>query len=68
MALSTYLQLSNVEPTQSTAHQQAAKLFQQHLRRLKGNDDLNSTFENADRLIDQKRTSNQFHNIASPTF
>ena len=41
-------------------HQQAAKLFQQHRRRLKGNYDLNSTFDKADRLLEQKRTSSHF--------
>jgi hypothetical protein len=47
----------------STVHQQATKLFQQHWRHLKGNYDLNSAFENADRLLEQKRTSNQFNYI-----
>jgi hypothetical protein len=38
-------------------HQQAAKLFQQHWRHLKGNYDFNSAFYlNADRLLEQKRT------------
>jgi hypothetical protein len=36
---------------------QAAKLFQQHWRHLKGNYELNSAFEKADRLQEQKRTS-----------
>jgi hypothetical protein len=38
----------------SAVHQQAAKLFQQHWRHLKGNYDLNSAFENADRLPENK--------------
>ncbi len=41
-------------------HQQAAKL-KQHWRHLKGNYDLNSAFEKADRLLEQKRTDRQFH-------
>jgi hypothetical protein len=40
----------------STVHQQAARLFQQHSHPLKGNYDLDSAFENADRLLEQKRT------------
>jgi hypothetical protein len=31
-------------------------LFQEHWRHLKGNYDLNSAFEKADRLLEQKRT------------
>jgi hypothetical protein len=45
----------------SAVHQQAAKLFQQHWRHLKRNYDLNSAFENAYRLLEQKRTSCQFN-------
>jgi hypothetical protein len=48
----------------SALHQQPAKLFQQHWRHLKGNYDLNSLFENADKLLGQKRTGSQFHFIA----
>ncbi len=51
----------------SAVHQQAAKLFQQLWRHLKGNYDLNSAFENADRLLEQKRTGSQFHCIAPLT-
>ncbi len=40
----------------SAVLQQAAKLFQQHWRYLKGNYELNLAFENADRLLEQKRT------------
>jgi hypothetical protein len=40
----------------SAKHQQTAKFFQQYLGHLKGNYDLNSSFENADRLLEQKRT------------
>ena len=36
--------------------QQAAKLVQQHWQHLKGNYELNSAFEKADRLLEQKRT------------
>ncbi len=39
----------------SAVHQQPAKLFQQHLRHLNWNYDLNSAFENADILLGQKR-------------
>ncbi len=45
-------------------HQQDAKLFLQHRWYLKGNYDLNSAFEKADRLLEQKRTGSQFHYIA----
>jgi hypothetical protein len=41
--------------TKSAVHQQAAKLFQ-HWRHLNGNYYLNSAFEKADRLQEQKRT------------
>ncbi len=41
----------------SAAHQQAAKLFQQHWRHLNECYDHNSAFENADRLLKQKRNS-----------
>ena len=40
----------------SAVHQQAAKLFQQHCRHRTGNYDLNSAFEKADGLQEQKRT------------
>jgi hypothetical protein len=60
------LQLSNVKPTQvSTAS--AAKFFQQHWRHLKGNYELNSAIEKADRLLEQKRTGCQVHYIAPLT-
>jgi hypothetical protein len=45
----------------SAMHQQAAKLFQQHWRQL------NSAFENADSLREQKRTGSQFHYSAPLT-
>jgi|LakMenEpi03Aug12_release.lakeMendotaPanAssembly.Ray.scaffolds.fasta_scaffold1834275_2 hypothetical protein len=51
----------------SAVHQQAAKLFLQHWRHLKGNYDLNSVFEKADRFLKQKRTGSQFHYIAPLT-
>jgi hypothetical protein len=51
----------------SAVHQQATKLFQQHWRHHKGNYDLNSVFENADRLLEQKRTGSQFHYFAPLT-
>ncbi len=38
----------------SAVHQQAAKLFQQHWRHVNGSYDLNSAFEKADRLLEQK--------------
>jgi hypothetical protein len=44
----------------SAAQQQAAKIFQQHWRHLTGNYDLNSAFENVNRLLKQKRTDSQF--------
>ncbi len=48
----------------SVMHQQASKLFQQHWRHLKGNYDLNSAFGKAERLLELKRTGDQFHYIA----
>ncbi len=36
----------------SAVHQQAAKLYQQHWRHLKGNYHLNSDFEKANRLLE----------------
>ncbi len=47
----------------SAVHQQATKLFQQHWRHLKDNYDLNSAFENSDKLLEQKRTSSLFDYI-----
>ncbi len=67
MALSAFLKLSNVKPTQVWSEQAERQLFQQHWRHLKGNYDLNSAFENADRLLEQKRTGSQFHFIAPLT-
>jgi hypothetical protein len=45
----------------SAVHQQAAKLFQQHWQHLKGNYDLNSAFEKADRLLEQKHTDTHLY-------
>ncbi len=45
----------------SAVHQEDVKLFQQHWRHLKGNYDLNSAFENADRLIEQKFTGSHLY-------
>jgi hypothetical protein len=47
--------------SKSAMLQQAAKLFQQHWRRLKGNNELNAAFEKANGLLEQRRTSGQFH-------
>jgi hypothetical protein len=46
----------------SAVHKQAAKLFQQHWRHLKRNYsmNLNSAFENADRLLEQRCTGSQY--------
>ena len=49
----------------SAVHQQAGKLFQQHWRHVKGNYDLNSAFEKADRLLEQKSTGSQSQCIAT---
>ncbi len=51
----------------SVVHQQTAKLFLQYWRHLKENYDLNSAFENADGLLEQKRTGSQFHYTAPLT-
>jgi|LakMenEpi03Aug12_release.lakeMendotaPanAssembly.Ray.scaffolds.fasta_scaffold4496289_1 hypothetical protein len=49
----------------SAVHQRAAaKLLQKHWRHLKGNYNLNSAFEKADRLLQQKHTSSEFHYVA----
>jgi hypothetical protein len=51
-------------------HHQAAKLFQQQLQEwqhLKGSYDLSSAFENAGRLIEQKRTGSKFQYIVPLT-
>jgi hypothetical protein len=45
----------------SAVLQQAAKLFQQHWRHLKGNYELNAAFEKADRFLEQRRTGGQFY-------
>ncbi len=45
----------------SAVLQQAAKLFQQHWRPQKGNYELIQPFENADKLLEQKRIGGQFH-------
>jgi hypothetical protein len=34
---------------------QAAKLFEQHWRHLKGNYELNAAFEKADKILEQRR-------------
>jgi hypothetical protein len=46
----------------SAVLQQAAKLFQQQ-----GNYDLNSAYENADRLLEQNRTGSKFHYVTPKT-
>jgi hypothetical protein len=51
----------------SAVHQQAAELFQHTGGTSKGIYDLNSAFENADRLLEQKRTGSPFHLIAPLT-
>jgi hypothetical protein len=43
----------------SAVHKQAARLFQQHCRDLKRIVYLNSAFEKADRVQEQKRTGSQ---------
>ncbi len=47
----------------STVHHQDAKLFQQHWWYLKGNYDLNSAFEKADKLLEQKRACCHFTHL-----
>ncbi len=55
--------MSNAKPTQFAVHQQAAKLFQQYWRNLKGKYDLNSAFEKDDRLIEKSvPASEKFQN------
>jgi hypothetical protein len=50
---------------QSALHQHAAKLFQQHWRHLKGNYDLNSASEKADRLLEKKCTDSHCTKLGS---
>jgi hypothetical protein len=61
-----YCNCAILSQPKSAVHQQAAKLFQ-HWHHLKGNYDLNSAFEKADRFLEQKRTGSQFHYIAPLT-
>ncbi len=49
---------------QCTSRHQIIQLFQQHWWHLKETYDLNSAFEKADRLLEQKGTGSQFHYIA----
>ncbi len=56
-----------LSPPKPAVHQQTAKFFQQHWRLLKEYYDLNSAFENVDRLLEQNRTGSQFHYIAPLT-
>ncbi len=58
-----FFEFSKRQP-KSPVHQQADKLFKQHCWHLKGNDDLNVSFVNADRLLEQKRTASRFDYIA----
>jgi hypothetical protein len=51
----------------SAMQQQAANLFQQHWRHLKGSYYLNSTFEKGRQIQEQKRTGSQLHYIAPLT-
>jgi hypothetical protein len=66
MVLSTFFQLSNDKPTQvciaPTGRQGVSTILAAPQR-----DNLNSAFENADRLLEQKRTGSQFHYIAPLT-
>jgi hypothetical protein len=56
--------LSQTQVSCAPAGRQVIQLFQQHWWHLKGTCDLNSAFEKADRLLEQKRTGSQFHYIA----
>jgi hypothetical protein len=51
----------------SAVQEQAAKLFQQHWRNLKGIMTSILPLKNADRLLEQKCTGSQFHYIATLT-
>ncbi len=67
MVLSTFCNCPMSSQPKFAVHQQPAKLFQQQWRHLKENYVLNSAIENADRLLEQKRTGSQFHYIAPLT-
>jgi hypothetical protein len=56
-----YLQLSNVKPTQVCSAPAGRKDISITLAALQGNYELNSAFEKADKLLEQKRTGGQFH-------
>jgi hypothetical protein len=62
MVLSTFLQLSNVKPAQVCSATAGCQVISTTLAapQGKGNYDLNSTFDKADRLLEQKRTSSHF--------
>jgi hypothetical protein len=62
MVLSTFLQLSYVKPTQVCSAPAGRQVISTTLAAPQKDLDLNSAFENADRLLDQKkRTGGQFH-------
>jgi hypothetical protein len=61
MVLSTILQLFNVKPTAEVCSAPAGrKVISTTLAAPHGNYDLNNAVENADRLLEQKRTRSQF--------
>ncbi len=63
-----FLQFSNVKPTQVCSAPAGHQVISTTSFHLKENYDLNSAFENADKLLEQKRTDSQFHYITPLTF
>ncbi len=53
--------------SRSAVQQQAAKLFQLHRRHLKVNYDLNSAFENTDKLLEQKPVRQSCQQYLNPS-
>jgi hypothetical protein len=53
--------------SKTTVHYQAAKLFTKTMAALQRELGLNSAFEKANRLLEQKRTGRPFHQIAPIT-
>jgi hypothetical protein len=61
MVLLTFLQLSNVNPTQVCSAPAGRQVISTNLVAPQANYDFYSAFEKADRLLEQKRTNSQFH-------
>jgi hypothetical protein len=67
MVLLTFLQLSNVKPTQICSAPAARQVISTTLAAPQRELCPQFAFENADRLLEQKHTGSQFHYIAPLT-